>query len=63
MNGHTSASVCAFLRPPPTTEILSERAMEKFGHQRAEKLRSEIEQLADELKKLYSAPVEPLDEP
>jgi hypothetical protein len=47
----------------PLIEILSERAMEKFGHQRAEKLRSEIEQLADELKKLYSAPVEPLDEP
>jgi len=47
----------------PLIEILSERAMEKFGPQRAEKLRSEIEQLADELKKLYIVPVEPLDEP
>jgi hypothetical protein len=44
-------------------QILSGRAEEKFGRQRAEELRSEIEQLAAELKKLNSAPVEPKDEP
>ena len=45
------------------TRILFERAEVKFGKPRAEELRSEIEQLAAELKKLNSAPVEPTDEP
>ena len=44
-------------------ETLSQRAREKFGKDRAGELRPEIEQLAAELKKLYSAPVEPKEEP
>ncbi|HYR87847.1 MAG TPA: hypothetical protein VE422_27445 [Terriglobia bacterium] len=44
-------------------EVLSERAVQKLGRQRAEKLRPEIEQLAADLKELYSVPVELDDEP
>ena len=42
---------------------LQDTAEEKFGKARAEELRSEIEQLAVEIEKLRSIPVDIEDEP
>ena len=42
---------------------LHDTAEEKFGKARAEELRSEIEQLAVEIEKLRSIPVDIEDEP
>lgn len=42
---------------------LIEQAEEKLGKERTEELRSEIEQLASDLKKLRAAPVDVEDEP
>ena len=43
--------------------ILTSRAEEKFGKERAEQLRSDIEQAAGDLEKLRAIPVEIDDEP
>jgi len=45
------------------TQLLRARAEEKFGRQRAEELRSDIEQIADDLKELAAAKIEFGDEP
>ena len=42
---------------------LKHSAQDKFGKDRAEELRSDLEQLADDLQKLRSTPVELEDEP
>ena len=38
-------------------------AQDKFGKDRAEEIRSDLEQLADDIRKLRSTPVELEDEP
>ena len=43
--------------------ILSSRAEEKFGKERAEQLRPDIEQAADDIEKLRMTPIELEDEP
>jgi len=42
---------------------LQQTAQDKFGVDRAAELRSDLEQLADDLQKLRSTPAEPEDEP
>jgi hypothetical protein len=42
---------------------LQQVAQDKFGKERAEELRSDLEQLADDIRKLRSTPVELEDEP
>jgi hypothetical protein len=46
-----------------TTEFLLARAEEKFGKPRAEELRSDIDQIAADLKELDAARVDFGDEP
>jgi hypothetical protein len=43
--------------------ILEQRAEEKFGRVRANELRTEIEQMADQLLALRDIPIESEDEP
>jgi len=43
--------------------VLSSRAEEKFGKERAEQLRSDIEQAAGDIEKLRMTPIELEDEP
>ena len=42
---------------------LKEAAQTKFGNDRAEELTNDLEQLADDIRKLRSIPIEPEDEP
>jgi hypothetical protein len=42
---------------------LQQTALDKFGKDRAEEIRSDLEQLADDIRKLRSTPVELDDEP
>jgi hypothetical protein len=46
-----------------TSQSLLARAEEKFGNQRAEELRSDIDQVAADLKELAAAKIEFNDEP
>jgi len=48
---------------PETIQLLLSRAEEKFGKQRAEELRSDIAQIAADLKELAAATIEFGDEP
>ena len=49
--------------PSETTQVLLARAEQKFGRPRAEELRSDIEQIAADLKELAAAKIEFGDEP
>ena len=61
---NSSDTVGSRLRPDYLKrEDLIARAEEKFGKQRAEELRVEIEQLAAEIEKLHAIPLEVDDEP
>jgi len=48
---------------PETIQSLVARAEEKFGSQRVEELRSDIEQIAADVKELAAANIEFDDEP
>ncbi|HEY2380787.1 MAG TPA: hypothetical protein VGK48_06340 [Terriglobia bacterium] len=41
---------------------LKEAAQNKFGKDRAEELSPDLDQLADDIRKLHSIPIEPEDE-
>jgi hypothetical protein len=49
--------------PTELARVLLSRADEKFGKERAEQLRSDIEQTADDIEKLRAIPLQIEDEP